>query len=266
MVWRSEVKLLSHVRLLATPWTVAYKAPQSMGFSRQEYWKGVPFPSPGDLPNPGIEPESPTLQADALPSEPPGKPLWERKRKTRKCQDQLCCCSGKQSNVYSNQANTQSRKATFKMTGKFGTFLFILSPSSGFPDGSDQRKICLQCGRPRFDPGSGRSHGEGYGNPLQYSCLENPMDWGTGWATVHGVAESQTWLSNLHFFSPFYPGTAAAPLPVPPLNKEQSRPYLKPSCTYDLTSLGNLCTTNTRLSSSICLTWNLNAKNSGYCL
>ena len=51
----------SHVRLFATPWTVAYQAPQSMGFSRQEYWSGLPFPSPGDLPNPGIEPGSPTL-------------------------------------------------------------------------------------------------------------------------------------------------------------------------------------------------------------
>ena len=72
-VW-SEVKSLSRVQLFATPWTVAYQAPQSMGFSRQEYWSGLPFPSPGDLPNPGIEPGSPTLQADALPSEPPGKP------------------------------------------------------------------------------------------------------------------------------------------------------------------------------------------------
>ena len=45
-----------------------------MGFSRQEYWSGLPFPSPGDLPNPGIEPGSPTLEADALTSEPPGKP------------------------------------------------------------------------------------------------------------------------------------------------------------------------------------------------
>ena len=59
---------------LATPWTVAYQASLSMGFSRQEYWSGLPFPSPGDLPDPGIEPESPALQADALPSEPPGKP------------------------------------------------------------------------------------------------------------------------------------------------------------------------------------------------
>ena len=58
-----------------TPWTVACEAPLSMEFSRQEYWNGLPFLSPGDLSNPGIEPESPALQADSLPSEPPGKPL-----------------------------------------------------------------------------------------------------------------------------------------------------------------------------------------------
>ena len=57
-----------------TPCTVAYQAPLFLGFSRQEYWNGLPFPSPEDLPNPGIEPGSPTLQADALPSELPGKP------------------------------------------------------------------------------------------------------------------------------------------------------------------------------------------------
>ena len=55
----SEVKSLSRVRLFATPWTVAYQAPPSVGFSRQEYWSGLPFPSPGDLPNPRIEPGSP---------------------------------------------------------------------------------------------------------------------------------------------------------------------------------------------------------------
>ena len=58
-----------------TPWTVAYQAPLSMGYSRQEYWSVLPFPSPGDLPDPGTESRSPTLQADALLSEPPGKPL-----------------------------------------------------------------------------------------------------------------------------------------------------------------------------------------------
>ena len=69
-----EVKSLSHVRLFATPWTIVYQNPPSMGFSRQECWSGLPFPSPGDLPDPGIEPGSPALQADAFPSEPPGKP------------------------------------------------------------------------------------------------------------------------------------------------------------------------------------------------
>ena len=70
----SEEKSLSRVRLFATPWTVAYQVPPSIRFSRQECWSGLPFPSPGDLPDPGIEPGSPALQADALPSEPPGKP------------------------------------------------------------------------------------------------------------------------------------------------------------------------------------------------
>ena len=69
-----KVKSLSRVRLFATLWTVAYQAPPSMEFSRQEYWRGLPFPSPGNLPDPGIESRSPALQADTLPYEPPGKP------------------------------------------------------------------------------------------------------------------------------------------------------------------------------------------------
>ena len=67
-----KVKSLSPVQLFAITWTVAYLAPLSMGFSRQEYWSGLPFPSPGNLPDPGIEPGSPALQADTLTSEPPG--------------------------------------------------------------------------------------------------------------------------------------------------------------------------------------------------
>ena len=67
------VKLLRCVRLFATLWTEAHQAPPPMGFSRQEYWSGLPFPSPGDLPNPGIKARSPAFQADALTSEPPGK-------------------------------------------------------------------------------------------------------------------------------------------------------------------------------------------------
>ena len=69
-----KVKSLSRVQLFATLWTVAYQAPPSMGFSRQEYWSGLPFPSPGDLPDQGIKPGPPALEADALTSEPPGKP------------------------------------------------------------------------------------------------------------------------------------------------------------------------------------------------
>ena len=63
-----KVKSLSRVRFFVTPWIVAHQAPPSMGFSRQEYWSGLPCPSPGDLPNPGIKLRSLALQADSLPS------------------------------------------------------------------------------------------------------------------------------------------------------------------------------------------------------
>ena len=66
-------KSLSRVQLFVTPWTVACQAPLSMGFSQPEYWSGLPCPSPGTLSTPGTEPRSPALQADSLPSEPPGK-------------------------------------------------------------------------------------------------------------------------------------------------------------------------------------------------
>ena len=63
---------------LGTPWTVAHQAPLSIGFSLQEYWSGLPLPSPGDLPDPGIKPGPPELQADSLPTELPGKPVKAR--------------------------------------------------------------------------------------------------------------------------------------------------------------------------------------------
>ena len=65
---------LSRVQLFETPWAVARQAPMPMELSRQEYWSGLPFPPPGDLPNPRIGPRFPTLQVDSLPSEPLGKP------------------------------------------------------------------------------------------------------------------------------------------------------------------------------------------------
>ena len=71
-----KVNSLSCVGFFVTPWTIAHQAPVSMEFSRQEYWSGLPFPSPGDLPDPGIEPGSPALEADALPSEPQGSPIF----------------------------------------------------------------------------------------------------------------------------------------------------------------------------------------------
>ena len=71
-----KVKSLSHIQLFATLWTVAYQASLSMGFSKQEYWSGLPFPSPGDLPNPGIEPGPPALEADALTSEQQRGPYY----------------------------------------------------------------------------------------------------------------------------------------------------------------------------------------------
>ena len=138
-----KVKLPSHVWLLATPWTAAYQAPPSMEFSRQEYWSGLPFPPPEDLPNPGIEPASPVFpvfEADSSPLKKPqaGLPWWLRV------------------------------KASACNVGDLGSI-----------------------------PGLGRYPGELNGNPLQYSCLENPMDGGAWWATVHGVAKSQTRLSDL---------------------------------------------------------------------
>ena len=95
------MKSLSRVRLFATPWTVAYQAPQSTEFSGQDYWSGLPFPSPGDLPNPGIKPKSPALQADSLLTGLQGKPketrdLQRKPTKTnhRKWQDGKCSVYG----------------------------------------------------------------------------------------------------------------------------------------------------------------------------
>ena len=66
-------QLLGRVWLFGTPWTIAHQPPLSMGFSRQQYWSGLPFLSPGDLPDPGIKPGCLALQADSLPSKPPGE-------------------------------------------------------------------------------------------------------------------------------------------------------------------------------------------------
>ena len=74
---KSECYSLNHVHIFVTPWTIAWQAALSMEFCSQEYWSGLPLPSPSNLPNPGIKPRSPTLQADSLLTEPPGKPIFQ---------------------------------------------------------------------------------------------------------------------------------------------------------------------------------------------
>ena len=111
-----------------TPWMVASQTPLSLGFPRQEYWTGLPFPSTSDLSNPGVKLKSPELQAGSLP--------------------------------LSHLASPPNIKYAWAI--------------ASFND----------------------LNGEGNGNPLQYSCLENPMDRGDWWATVHGIKESLTWLSD----------------------------------------------------------------------
>ena len=120
-----------------------------MGFSRQEYWSGWPFPSLGDLPNPDIELGPPVLQADALPSEPPEKPITFL-------------------SPYSISEWLRGTKSAAN-AGAAGDRVLFLS---------------------REDPQGENS------NPLQYSCLENPLDRGAWQATVHGVTKSQTRLSD----------------------------------------------------------------------
>ena len=121
---RVQAQSLSHVQPFVTPWTIACQAPLAMGFSRQEYWSGQPFPSPGDLPDPGIQPVSPALQAKSLLSELPGKPI------------RLCPP--------------------------------LIELTTGFLGGSDGKASACNVGDPGSIPGSGRSPGEGNGNPLQH--------------------------------------------------------------------------------------------------
>ena len=157
---------VSHVRLFATPWTAAYQASLSMGFSRQEYWSGLPFPSPGDLPNPGIEPRSPTLQADALTSEPPGK-LSSQISWRRKWQPTPVLLPGK----------------------SHGQRSLIGYNPWGREESDRTERLHFHFSLSRIE--------EGNGNPLQCSCLENPRDREAWWAAIYGVAQSRTQLTQL---------------------------------------------------------------------
>ena len=133
------VKLLSRVWLFAIPWIVAYQAPPSMEFSRREYWSGLPFPSPGDLPDPGIKPTSPALQADTLPPELPGKYI-----------------------------------IILDMKRDSAILLTWLKRVESRVGGSDGQESACNAGDLDSFPGLHRSPGGEHGNPLQNSCLENP--------------------------------------------------------------------------------------------
>ena len=147
---------------------MARQASLTMGFSRPEYWSRVPFPSPGDLPNPETEPRSLTLQADSLPAKPQQKP---------------------------------------KNIGVGGLYLLqgIFPTQESNQDLLHCRQILYQLcyeGSPRsllviyFTHSSVYMFGEGNGNPLQYSCLENFMERGAWRAALHVVAKSRTRLSD----------------------------------------------------------------------
>ena len=123
-----KVKLLSRVRLFATPRTVAYQAPQSMELSRQEYWSRLPSPSPGDLPNPAIEPRSPALQADALPPEPPEKPLAEIV--TLWASNSTKCRVFRELKTYHIKSCTQKFIAALLTTGRKGREVIQMSTNS----------------------------------------------------------------------------------------------------------------------------------------
>ena len=147
-----------------------------MEFFRQEYWSGLPFSSPGVLPNPRIEPASPAF-AGKFFTEPPGKPPYSR-------EDWFFWVSAVQ------PAGSVPWKRTFHEQHVLWSLASLVA----------QRLKRLPAMQETWIQ-SGGSSGEGNGNPLQYSCLRNPMDGGAWWATVHGVSTSRTGLECLHFFT-----------------------------------------------------------------
>ena len=198
-----------------------------MGFPRQEYWNGLPFPSPGDLSNPGIEPRSPTLEADALTSEPPWKPnsastrsllflsfivpilgqnislispiFLKRSLVFLLLSSNFICCLLKVAFLCLHAVLWKSALSWIFLPLSpllFTSLLSLAICKAAFPGGSEVKASACNVGDLGSIPGSGRPPREGNGSPLQYSCLGNPMDRGAWQATVHGVAKSRTRLSN----------------------------------------------------------------------
>ena len=153
-----------------------------MEFSRLEYWSGSPFPSPGNLPNPGIKPRSPTLQVDYLPAKLQGKPKGTRV-------DSLSLLQW----IFPTQ-NSNQRLLHFITIYTHGIPLYRASLMTV---GKESACSAGDTGDMGSIPGLGRSTGGGNGNPLHHSCLKAPMDRGAWWATVHEVTKSRIWLSML---------------------------------------------------------------------
>ena len=120
---------LSRVPLFATPWNVAHQALLSMGFSRQEYWSGLPFPSPRDLPYPGIEPWSPALYTDSLQSEPPWNPVrqsysWSKTSNCRmRKKKKIPCCTFLRVQAFPSRSQKQTLWVRFTKTYNKGKAL-----------------------------------------------------------------------------------------------------------------------------------------------
>ena len=256
-IYMYMLSCFSHVWVFATLWTMACQAPLSMGFSRREYWSELPCPPPGDLPNPGITAAS--LASPALAggfwslvpprihmcllienyllienwthvscvsciasrfsiTEPPGSPTcvyiyvcaythtgdvrdaglipgsWRSPGGGQGNPLQYSCLKnpmdrGAWQAIGHRVTRSQIRLKWLSMHACIYIYL-------GLPWWLSAKGSTCWCRDVGSTPGSGRSPGEGNGNPLQYSCLENPMDRGAWWATVHGVTKSQTRLSN----------------------------------------------------------------------
>ena len=181
-----------------------------MEFSRPEYQSGY-FPSQGHLPNPRIEPRSPTLQADSVPAEPPGKPSVARNRLQIEHWFTLRADTRRHSLFSLNRdSNFSLILFMFANDGERTTVIDFRVPNIflckcsnvqvwALPGGSDSKELPYNVGDLGSIPGLGRSPGEGNGNPLQYSCLEDFMDRGAWWARVHGITKNQTWLSDFTF-------------------------------------------------------------------
>ena len=160
-----------HVKLLQScptlqPWTIAHQFPLSLGFSRQQYWRGLPFPPPRDLPDPGIKrlsPVSPALAGGFFT---------------------ICATWETLSVVYLTLDRPFHLLSVLSLHPPKGSV--VKNPLASAGDTGDVGSI----------PGSGRSPRAGNGNPLTYSCLENSVNRAAWRATVHGVAKSLTRLSR----------------------------------------------------------------------